>query len=404
LSNPPSLLVCAAEISADVRGARLAAEIARLAPGVRLYGLGGQHMARAGVDVRVDITDLGTVGWFDHWPHLARYLEAWRFWRREVRAGRPRAAIVIDAPGISFPFARIARSAGVPVAYFIAPQTWLWNPRSAVTRLRGRFDLVIATLAEEADIYARAGLPVVYEGHPALDDLLDAWNPGDAVATGRGHPSDAGSRGRDAHPPVVGLVPGSRRHAIRRLLPVMLDALDLVERQVGVRRTLLSVAAPSLRAEVDACLRGRPRVPEIVEQDLRAVLKASDLVLASAGGNLLEAAFADVPVVACYRIDPVSYWFAQHVLHVDAVVPAYTLPNIIAGGRVLPELIQADFTPGRMADAAVRLLSDEAARDALRETYRRVRERLGTAGVTTRIAAALVARLGLGTPEGAAGR
>jgi lipid-A-disaccharide synthase len=384
--SQPALLVCATEISGDVRGARLAIEIRRLAPQVRLYGLGGERMRRAGIDVRMDITDRGTVGWFDHWRDLPCYLSALRVWRREIRDGRPLAAIVIDAPGISFPFARVARSAGVPVVYFVTPQTWLWNPRGAMERLRSHADIVIPTLDAEAKIYESGGLPVIYEGHPALDDLLEARAsrvPIPARATGSGDGA------------AVGLVPGSRRHAIRRLLPVMLDALDVVERSVGVGEVLVSVAAPGLRPAVDACLRGRSRRVRLVQGDLWAVLAASDVVLASTGSNLLDAAFADVPVVASYRVDSLTSLVAKYGMRLQARLPAYTLPNLIAGEPVVPELIQRDLTARRLADAAVRLLTDEAARDAMRRGYARVRDRLGRPGVNSRIAQELAGRLGL---------
>jgi lipid-A-disaccharide synthase len=385
LPNPPSLLVCATEISGDVRGACLATELQRLAPQLRLYGLGGERMQRAGVDVRIDITDRGTVGWFDHWRDLPHYLSALRFWRRQIRDQPPFAAMVIDAPGISFPFARVARSAGVPVIYFVAPQTWLWNPHGAVERLRACADIVIPTLDAEAEIYARAGLPVIYEGHPALDDLIQACT--DRVPGRR--PADGAA---------VGLVPGSRRHAIRRLLPVMLDALDLVEQRVGLGEVLVSVAARPLRSAVDSCLRGRPRRVRVVEQDLWAVLTASDVVLASAGGNLLDAAFAGVPVVASYRLDSLSYLAAKHVMRLHRRLAAFALPNLIAGDRIVPELIQRDATAARLADAAVRLLTDQRARDAMRSGYARVRAALGTPGVNARLAGRLLTRLGLSSP------
>ena len=404
--SQPALLVCAAEISGDVRGARLAIEIQRLAPQVRLYGLGGARMRRAGVDVRMDITDRSTVGWFDHWRDLPCYLAALRVWRREIRDGRPLAAIVIDAPGISFPFARVARSAGVPVVYFVTPQTWLWNPRGAVERLRSHADIVIPTLEAEAAIYERAGLPVIFEGHPALDDLIETYGAATREELGGVQPPSqrCGTRSkssrcfggpRGAPPFRIALVPGSRRHAIRRLLPVMLDALDVVERSIGVGQVLVSVAAPGLRPAVDACLRGRSRRVRVVQGDLWAVLAASDVVLASTGSNLLDAIFADVPVVASYRVDSLTSLVAKYGMRLQARLPAYTLPNLIAGGPVVPELIQSDLTARRLADAAVRLLTDEGARDAMRRGYARVRDRLGRPGVNSRIAQELAGRLGL---------
>jgi lipid-A-disaccharide synthase len=379
LSNPRSILVCAAEISGDRRGARLATELLRIAPGLRLYGLGGERMRRAGVDVHVDITARGTVGWFDHWRDLPSYLSALRFWRREIGRHRPAAVMVIDAPGIGFPFARVARSAGIPVIYFVTPQTWLWNPAGAVDRLRAHADVVVPTLDAEAAIYQRARLPMIYEGHPALDELCDAYG------------DDGPPRACPTRPaPTIALVPGSRRHAIRRLLPVMLDAVDLVARRLSINEVLVSAAAPALRPAVDGCLGGVRRGVRVVEDDLRAVLRASDVVLASTGGNLLEATFAGVPAVACYRVDSLTYLGARHLLRLHQRIAACALPNLIAGDAIVPELIQRDATAPRLADAAVRLLTDEQARETMRAGYRGVRAALGAPGVNARIARRLI--------------
>ena len=378
LPNPPSLLVCATEISGDCRGARLALELQRAAPGLRLYGL-GRRMRRAGVDVRIDITDRGTVGWFDHWRDLPCYLSALRFWRRELRQRRPDAAMVIDAPGISFPFARAARSAGVPVVYFVTPQTWLWNPARAVDRLRTHADVVIPTLEAEAAIYARAQLPLIYEGHPALDDLLETYADG------------CGRNAVDRRNGVtIGLAPGSRLHAVRRLLPIMLDAVDRLDADISPLRVVIGVAAPSLKHEVERCLTpGRRRI-EIVEDDLPAVLRQSDVVLASTGGNLLEAVYAGTPAVACYRVDAMTHAIARYAMRLHGRLSAFALPNLVVGERVMPELIQAEVTPANLAAHALRLVRDDGARQAVSEGYGRVRTRLGRRGVNGRIADALV--------------
>jgi lipid-A-disaccharide synthase len=388
--TPSCLLMCATEISGDARGGRLALELRRLAPQMELFGLGGDRMRRAGVDVAVDITALGTVGWFDHWRDLPHYVSALRFWRRQVRARRPVAALVIDAPGISYPFARVARAAGIPVVYFVPPQTWLWNPRGTAERLRTHADLVVPTLAAEADIYADAGLPVIYEGHPALDDLTEARDCANARRR---------RAGVDAHDPPrapgvrVGLVPGSRRHAVARLLPPMLDALDCLAAHLPLGGASISVASPSLRTQIDMIVARRPRRVRTVDQDLWEVLTSSDVVIASTGGNLLEAVFADVPVVAAYRVDPLTYWIARHVMRLGERVAACALPNLIAGARVVPELIQDDVSGARLAEAAERLLGDQTAREAIRQVYAKVRAALGTPGVNARIAERLLREL-----------
>jgi len=381
LSNRRSILVCASEISGDERGARLASELLRLAPDLRIHGLGGRRMREAGVEVRLDITDRGTVGWFDHWRDLPRYLSALRFWRHEIWDRRPGAVMVIDAPGISFPFARIARAAGVPVTYFVTPQTWLWNPDGACKRLRRHADVVIPTLEAEASIYERARLPVIYEGHPALDDLVATYGDRpDQQPRSRSSPRATG----------IGLVPGSRRHAIRRLLPIMLDAVDLIDSEGARPRVLVGLAATSLRDEIERHLARCRRPVEVVAEGLAPLLRASDVVLASTGGNLLEAVYADAPAVACYRVDTMTHAIARYGMRLDGRLSAFALPNLVAGEPIVPELIQAEVTAANLAAHALRLLRDDGARRAMTEGYQRVRSRLGRPGVNGRIAERLL--------------
>jgi lipid-A-disaccharide synthase len=384
-----SLLVCATEISGDARGARLAGELLRLAPGLRIHGLGGKRMREAGVDVRLDITDRGTVGWFDHWGDLPCYLAALRFWRREIRDRRPDGVMVIDAPGISFPFARIARAAGVPVIYFVTPQTWLWNPDRACERLRTHADVVVPTLEAEAAVYERARLPVIYEGHPALDDLVATY--GDRACTP--------PRAKGGRPAItIGLVPGSRRHAVRRLLPIMLDTVDLLDADGARPRVLIGVAATSLQDEVERQMTHRRRPVEVVAEGLAQVLRASDVVLASTGGNLLEAVYADAPAVACYRVDAMTHAIARYGMRLEGRLSAFALPNLVAGERIVPELIQAEVTAENLAAHALRLCRDDGARQAMTDGYRRVRDRLGRPGVNARIAERIIPLVDPGCP------
>lgn len=397
--STPTLLACATEISGDARAARLAVELRRLAPHLRVCGLGGERMRGAGVEVGLDITDLGTVGWFDHWREVPRYVSALRFWRRQIRERRPLAAMVVDAPGISYPFSRVARASGIPVIYFVTPQTWLWNPRGTVERLRAHADVVVPSFEAEAEIYTRAGLCVIFEGHPALDDLVEDRHRAQARRP-HGEPTFACERAARAR---VGLVPGSRCHAIARLLPAMLDAVDVLEARLPLGETLLSVASPSLRPRVDTLLASRRRSVSVVERDLWRVLTSADVVLASTGGNLLDAAFADTPAVAAYRVDAATYWIARHVMRLDRRVAACALPNLIAGDRFVPELIQRDMSAARLADAAARLLTDEKAREAMSRGYAKVRASLGMPGVNARIAERLLKETGVraGMSDGA---
>jgi len=288
--------------------------------------------------------------------------------------------IVVDAPGIGFPTARFARARGIPVVYFITPQTWLWSPARAVERLRRHADIVVPVFEREADLYRRGGLDVVYGGHPMVDDL-EARLAQEADAT-----SADGRR-------TLAVVPGSRRHAIRRLLPPMLDAAAAVASQAGLH-VQVSLAAEPLRDEVESIVRNHGAQAQVSTQALAALLGGSRVAIAASGSNLLEAVAAAVPAVACYRIDELSYAYADYVIGLRSKLPAFTIPNLIAEEPVVPELIQHDVTGDRIAFHALQLARDGAARAAVLDGYARVRAKLGAPGATRRVAEALTARVG----------
>lgn len=336
-------------------------------------------MRDAGVDVRLDITDRATVGFSDHWRSMPAFLRAWRFWRQQVGKPDLLGVLLIDAPGVNLPFARLARARELHVTYYVPPQTWLWNPTSAAARLRNHANIVVATMLDEAEIYRQAGLNVIYEGYPALDDIAHC---------------PRGSTGERPQSPgrlaTVGIVPGSRRHAIRRLLPIMLETVDLM-RAHGEIDAMVSVAAGSLRDEVQRRVRDRPALA--LEDGLQRVLAKSDVVLASMGTNLIEAVFAGVPAVACYRVDGFSHAIARHVLGIHRKMDRFALPNLVAGRSIIPEMVQSRVTASAMAEQAMRLLGDAEARKEMLEGYALVRERLGAAGATARIASEWLRRM-----------
>ena len=358
-------------------------------------------MAAAGVDVGLDLTDTSTIGWVDAYSTTVRLLSGYHWIRREIRRCRPRAVLVIDAPGLCLPVAKFAKSLGIPVVYYITPQAWMWDPVGAVEKLRARTDIVVPVLEAEADLYSSRGLSVVYHGNPIVDDL-GRLSPGNGEANlSTSGANGTGGAGSDVHsvrtdaPSALAIAPGSRRHTIRRLLPAMLDAADIVRRRTDIRQIEIALADAAFRDDVERELARRSLSWTIIEDGLAPLLARSRVAMSASGGNLLEAVAADVPVVACYQIDPVSYAVADHVMHLKRRMPAFTIPNILAGEPVIPELIQRDVTPERIASHVVRLSREGPARQAVLDGYAEIRRSFGKPGVARRVAEEIVARLPL---------
>jgi lipid-A-disaccharide synthase len=368
----------AAEVSGDVLAAALARELKALDPDISMTGLGGRHLAEAGVDLVGDVTATSVIGLSVsvlHLPRLARTL--WTI-RRLLARRRPDAVVLVDAPGLNFPIARMARRLSIPTIYFVPPHTWLWNPAGAVARLRQHVDLVVPVLPKEAALYRDAGLNVLYRGHPIVD-LVEAG--------GRGLTGETAGEGEEkARPFRIGLLPGSRRPEIARLLPIMVDAVRLLAERLGPLDVVVGPAAGSPQDLVPRIQRTLGRLARVLAAPAREVMGTCDVSLAASGTVLLEAALLDAPVVMTYRLDLLTWWIGNYVVRIPEKMQHYALPNMLAGERIVPELVQRDATPQRLASEAHRLLTDAAARQRLREGYQRVREALGAPGVTRAIA------------------
>ena len=381
-----TILLSAAEVSGDVFGAVLARELRANDPTLRLAGLGGRLMAEAGVDLVDDITDTSVVGYVDGLAHIGRYLGARRRFSRRLVAQPVAAVIAIDAPGWNLPLLRSARRRGIHTVYYICPQTWLWNAAGAVRRLAETADTVVAVLPEEARAYREAGFRTIYRGHPVVDVV---------AGPNAGHPAREAGHESATH---VGILPGSRAHEIERLLPPMTAAVRLMTASLGPITVNLGVAPSGgaglgdrtrrLFAQAGGTATGAGIV--VRETTSREALRRSDVSLAASGSVLLEACLLDAPVVMAYRIDALTYWIGDRLLRIPERLPHFALPNLIAGERIIPELIQGNATPERLASSATALVTRGTGPPPDAGWLRTVRQRLGVPGVTRAIAAEIL--------------
>ncbi len=375
------VMLVAGEASGDLHGSALAGGLQALHPGVRLTGMGGPRMARAGVALLADVQDTAVVGFSEA---VARLPGLWRTFRRLVSAlerDRPDVVVLIDFPGFNLRLAAVARAAGIPVVYFVPPQVWAWRP-GRLQAIRRHVALVLAVLPFEPPLYRVAGVPAEFVGHPAVDQLATA-------------PSRAAARralGVAEDDVVVGLLPGSRAQEIERLAPLMRDAARcLADRRPRVR--FLVALAPTVdRAAVAHRLAGVPPV-DFHAGGPAPVIRAADVLIVASGTATLEAALLGTPMVVCYRVSPVTEAIGRAVCR----VPWISLVNLVLGRAVVPELYRRRDTTGeRLADEALRLLDDTAARAAQEEAFAELREAMGEPGAGRRAAARVLGAAGLG--------
>lgn len=365
MSTSPTVLLLAGEASGDEHAALFACALRERLPGVRVTGLGGPHMASAGVELMEGLDRLAVMGFVEVLAHL-------RFFRRLERrlaalldAGGVDLVVPVDYPGFNLRIARLARRRGVPVLYYIAPQVWAWKAGRA-RRLARDTDRVAVVLPFEEALLQAAGVDARFVGHP----LLEQQPPEVQRET------LACQLGVDPARRLLALLPGSRLQELNHHVVPFLAAARRVQAQ---RPDVVPVLAraPSL---ADEALDGLG-VP--VTTDTRALLAHADAALVKSGTGTLEAALAGAPFVTAYRTHPLTWALAQRLVR----VPHVALANLISAQRVVPELLQQAATPDRLAAALLPLL-DSASPDRRRVLagLARIRAALGTPGASRRVA------------------
>ncbi len=382
------IFIIAGEASGDAHGGKLAAALLALNPALTLEGVGGAAMEKAGVRLRHDIRHLGVVGIVEV---LSQWRSIWRTYRdarARLREAPPDAVVLIDYPDFNLRVARLAKGLGIPVIYYVSPQIWAWRP-GRITAIKAIVDLMLVLFDFEADVYRKAGVPCRWVGHPLLDD---AAPDGEQEAFARRYRLTKGER-------TLGLLPGSRALEVSRLLPAMLGAAERLHAAGTIDRVLIAVA-PSIDAGlvqslVDRTGTFRARVTVAIGE-AAAVLRASRAAVVASGTATLQAAVIGTPLVMVYRVAPLTAWIARRLV----TAPHLALVNVVAGQRVVPELVQEQMTAERIAAEVGRLLTDERAASAMRVDLARVRAALGQPGASVRAAEATLECLAQGARGG----
>jgi lipid-A-disaccharide synthase len=369
---PIPLLLSAGEASGDMYAARLAIALKSRAD-VAIFGMGGPQMRAAGVDIVTDYSEVSVVGITEILSHLPSLVRAMRHLVAEAERRKPAFAILTDFPGFHLRLARKLKRHGVRNIYYICPQFWAWRPWR-VRVVRRRFAQALCIFPFEEKFYGDAGVPVKFIGHPLVG----------AVHASLDRKTFRQKQGLNPEQPVVAVLPGSRKAEFRQHLPVLQAACAQIRRQTQAQFFL--AAAPGSDA---ALLREGwpPELPlRIVEGQTYDALAAADAAIVSSGTATIEAALLDVPMVVVYRVTPLTALLAKPLVR----TPFFSMVNLIAGKRLVPELIQNDFTPDRVSNEVLRLLREPSARDAQRAGLAQVRARLGSPGAVERAADAIV--------------
>jgi lipid-A-disaccharide synthase len=356
VNSAPRILVCAGETSGDLYAAHLVGALRRRLPGAAFFGCAGPRMREAGVEAVVDASSLAVVGLVEVLTHIPRIYGEFRKILAAARARRPDIAILTDSPDFNLRLAPRLRRLGIPVVYLVAPQVWAWR-KGRIRAIRRHISRLLCIFPFEEDFFRRHGVPTLYIGHP-LARLVRPTLAREEFFRKHRIPGDR---------PLIVLLPGSRPGEIRRHLAPLAAAVTRLRQAQAI--SFVVALPPAVAPPVARFWEPFDRAPiQVIEGDTWNAIAHARLALAASGTVTVEAALLGTPMVAFYRVTPVSWWLGRFLVD----VPYYSMVNLIAGRQVVPELMQNEMTGEALAAEARRLLADESARLRMRQELARV--------------------------------
>ena len=359
-----TILLTCGETSGEHNASRLVSCIKELDDSCRICAMGGDELAEAGADILFPMSRFAVMGFFEVFTKLPRFMALERKLKKFLSGGVD-LFIPVDYPGLNLRLSGYARRAGIPVMYFISPQVWAWGGWR-IRRMRRAVDLMVAILPFEVDLYRAAGIPVTFAGHPLHDEIAAPAVPKEVPG------SDGTLR--------VVCFPGSRRQEVQRIFPTMLDAIRLIRKRFPGAVFRIGVAPLIGEGSIEI----PPDMSSYVGKTTGGIeeLEHATLVLAVSGTVTLQTALSGTPAVVMYRTSPLTYLLGKLLVRIDSIA----MPNLLAGRRIMPELIQGDATADRIAAEAIGILSDGKRYRSISAELLALGERLRGDGGVRRIA------------------
>lgn len=366
-----SILIVAGENSGEKYGADLIQAYLQLDPTARFFGVGGQEMARAGAEIIYPVEDLNIIGIEEAITQYRRIKKMLLNLAQRAAQRQATAAVLIDSPDFNLRLAKRLKQKGIPVLYYISPTVWAWR-QGRLRTIRRCVTRMLLIFPFEKQIYDAYKIPAVYVGHPLKSRIKVKL---DRAAFRRKYnlPPDQ---------PLICLLPGSRPAEIGRHLPILIKSIEIIEKKVKANFVLIKAQTVEPRL-IQSFVRQRPNVFWLDEtNDKYEAMSSADLILAACGTANMEACLLGVPFIAFYRVSPLLYYLGKGLVRTKN----YSIVNILAGKSVVPELIQNQFTPERLAEEALSLLSSAERKNIMREEFRKTSQLLGEADAAYRAA------------------
>lgn len=369
------ILIVSGEPSGDLHASNLVKDLKSLKPDLEFFGLGGVLSRASGVDVVFDITKMAVVALVDVYKNIFTIGRAFTGLLKKIDSARPDLAILVDYPGFNLRLAKQLKKRNIPVIYYISPQIWAWGA-DRIHIIKRCVKKMVVFFKFEEELYKKEGVDAECIGHPLLDTVKPSLSKADVLKKY----SFFGNKR------VIALLPGSRISEVKTLLPAMAGAAAIINKELNGAQFVIT-KHKNIPIELYEKIAGRSSLDvKIVEGDVYNVLSAADFAIVASGTATLETAILGTPFIITYKSNLINYIAARIVFKKWV----FGLVNIIAGKIIVPELLQYDATPEKMAAASLEIIRNEPRRSAMIEDLQKVKSSLGSPGARTRAARAIL--------------
>ena len=356
-----SILIITGENSGEKYAANLVHQFKKLHPEFAFFGIGGKNMAAEGVELLYSIHDLGVIGGVEVLTHLSRIKKIFNRINREVKTRRPKASVLIDSPDFNLRLAKKLKKQSIPVLYYVSPTVWAWR-KGRLKTIKKTVEKMMLIFPFEEKTYEESGIPAVYVGHPLKEKVSVSFTREEFMK----------KYGLNTQKKLISLLPGSRKNELKYHMPVLPEALYRIHSEWDAHFILLLAESLDKNLVSDYL----PLFPEeltVLTENHYEAMAASDLVLSASGTANLEAALLETPLIVFYRLSPFTYSFFRLVSKLDT----FSIVNILGGKRIVPELIQRDFTPDNIFQETKKILDSEMTRSEMIGHFKKIKKILG---------------------------
>jgi len=371
----PQVMIVTGEASGDLHGANLVRSLKQKRPDLQICGMGGPELKSVGVELLFDAAKVSVVGIFEVFSHLKDILYAQRILRKRLETHRPSLLILIDLPDFNFLLARKAKRLGIPVFYYISPQVWAWRS-GRVKTIKKLVDKIGVILPFEEKYFRERGVAAEYVGHPLLDSVKTTGTKDEFYKQHKISPDCK----------CIGLLPGSRKREISSLLPIFMRSAEILQTFIAEPLVFLVPQASTItHADFEEAglsdFQNKIDI-RIIKEDRYNMMASCDAVVAASGTVTLELSLLEVPMVVVYKLAPLTYKIGKLLVKLDF----FSLVNLIAGFEAVPELLQDEVQPERIATELSAFLTNTQKRNEIIAALQDVNVKLGEKGASQKAA------------------